>query len=523
MKKITFLFLCLVLVAPTSVFAAGESTTYFPERNRLNPDQYLVSVTEPVASANSNWLAIQPVGVVVDGEKRGSWVSCKDTKDPACDFNVEHKGGIVGSVVLSKCESVSQDHCVESVAFALGSSPFVEATFQKSSKEVSTMAADPALNFPGSGANSLWRAENAPHEVGADYVVSVRTGLGFFKKSLGFEMGTLDALVTPYRPLSTATFNSISECTFKDGDLCGVVQDFPTSVRVKLVVRVSNKLGGWFQGRLKDPEIQVEKFNENSNRISISAEPSTVSRFAFPQTLAAFDVKEQTWFQNQGSTYIPGGKMTGPFPGQREVFDFVDYHRKKLKDTATGKNTYWSIRTTSAGGGSYCLSDKTRVLGIVSTNALGYDGDAPSFKDGSLDYRVTGLHYLPDGKTESLGTYDLVMRSDVARCLYKFSSAPISASVSIVGGSDAKIATTVVNERDGWLKLAAYGFTFSEKTLQVKISQDSQSSTPSPTPSAAPTQKPALKKTTITCVKGKTTKKVTAVAPKCPSGFKKKS
>jgi hypothetical protein len=32
----------------------------------------------------------------------------------------------------------------------------------------------------------------------------------------------------------------------------------------------------------------------------------------------------------------------------------------------------------------------------------------------------------------------------------------------------------------------------------------------------------ALKKTTITCVKGKLTKKVTAVKPKCPSGFKLK-
>ena len=33
----------------------------------------------------------------------------------------------------------------------------------------------------------------------------------------------------------------------------------------------------------------------------------------------------------------------------------------------------------------------------------------------------------------------------------------------------------------------------------------------------------AAKKTTITCVKGKTTKKVTAVKPKCPSGYKKKA
>ena len=34
--------------------------------------------------------------------------------------------------------------------------------------------------------------------------------------------------------------------------------------------------------------------------------------------------------------------------------------------------------------------------------------------------------------------------------------------------------------------------------------------------------KPAVKATTITCVKGKTNKKVTAVNPKCPAGYKKK-
>jgi membrane protein involved in colicin uptake len=33
----------------------------------------------------------------------------------------------------------------------------------------------------------------------------------------------------------------------------------------------------------------------------------------------------------------------------------------------------------------------------------------------------------------------------------------------------------------------------------------------------------ALKKTTMTCVKGKLSKKVTAVNPKCPSGYKVKS
>jgi hypothetical protein len=37
-----------------------------------------------------------------------------------------------------------------------------------------------------------------------------------------------------------------------------------------------------------------------------------------------------------------------------------------------------------------------------------------------------------------------------------------------------------------------------------------------------PATKASQKKTTITCVKGKSTKKVTAVSPKCPTGYKKK-
>ena len=38
----------------------------------------------------------------------------------------------------------------------------------------------------------------------------------------------------------------------------------------------------------------------------------------------------------------------------------------------------------------------------------------------------------------------------------------------------------------------------------------------------AEAQKILTKKTTITCVKGKLIKKVTAINPKCPSGYKKK-
>ena len=54
---------------------------------------------------------------------------------------------------------------------------------------------------------------------------------------------------------------------------------------------------------------------------------------------------------------------------------------------------------------------------------------------------------------------------------------------------------------------------------------ESAVASPSPTPSIAaptPTKAAVAKKTTITCVKGKSVKKVTAVNPKCPKGFKKR-
>jgi hypothetical protein len=129
------------------------------------------------------------------------------------------------------------------------------------------------------------------------------------------------------------------------------------------------------------------------------------------------------------------------------------------------------MSTRGSGGGSTCLADKSKVLGIVTTNSLGYSGESPEFSRGFLNYKVAGLHYQPDRTTLVQGSYDLVMRSETARCLYGFSNAPLSATVSITGGSDKTIATTVVSERNGWLKMAAYGFTFSNKTIKVKVTK----------------------------------------------------
>ena len=74
------------------------------------------------------------------------------------------------------------------------------------------------------------------------------------------------------------------------------------------------------------------------------------------------------------------------------------------------------------------------------------------------------------------------------------------------GTSKVATVTSKYDAKNDWINLRAYGFTYSTPQLAISFKQ----------PVVAP------KKTTITCIKGKTTKKVTAVKPKCPSGYKKK-
>jgi len=56
---------------------------------------------------------------------------------------------------------------------------------------------------------------------------------------------------------------------------------------------------------------------------------------------------------------------------------------------------------------------------------------------------------------------------------------------------------------------------------ETSSASPSPSEIPTPTPSPTPTVTP-IKKTTITCVKGKVVKKVTGVKPLCPKGYTKK-
>jgi hypothetical protein len=260
-------------------------------------------------------------------------------------------------------------------------------------------------------------------------------------------------------------------CAYTQAGICGSTKLFSPNTRVAVQLRLPNEISGWFHGRMKSPDIQVTKLSETYNQVRVDASPVEVGRFFAQSRPDLGDRKPQELFPYIGM----GGPYSIKGSNSPDAFSLISNYRNRAKDTSNGISTLWSVSSIPApksSGRGQCLADTSRVLGIVTTNATAYYGRAPEFRNGFLSYEVAGMHYKPGGIELSQGSYDLVMRSDLARCLYGFSNAPLSATVSVVNNNGQRaFATTVVNEKNGWLKMAAYGFTFSKKVIKVKITK----------------------------------------------------
>ena len=448
------------------------------------------------------------------GTNIGAWYWCPTLDDPACDFP-NAKTEVGGTSVLPNCSDQISEYCLKSLELAAPGEEFKPANFMRRAN-ASTLPPEPKYGYPGGSSPSLFEAANAPSAGGlTSYSARVSINLNYVKSTGKFEFQSLRAAVQPYRYLTDSAISGTNGndtrghvCVFVEKSGCGVPQDWVAGTKARLVFRAPTSIAGWFKGRLQSPNISITRISDQVNEISVEAQPVTVPQRSLKKNFADLSSVDKNG-SNWGG---PNGVYFGANSWDNDIANFIERYRGPLNDTATGNTSFWNLSSMDGGSGSPCLQDSTRVLGIVTTNAMGYDGSSPAFSDGFLNYHVSGLHFAPDGKTANEGTYDLVMRSDTARCLYGFTKAPISATVSVVSASgESKTAVTTVNETaDGWLKLSAYGFTFSNPVVKVNITQKAAAG-------AA-----AGAKRTITCVKGKLTKKVSGTAPKCPAGYKKK-
>lgn len=130
----------------------------------------------------------------------------------------------------------------------------------------------------------------------------------------------------------------------------------------------------------------------------------------------------------------------------------------------------------------------------------------------SLNFGVVAPHLKVNGE-QNTGFFTLWAPEDFIKCRWPentlIGAAKITIEVLNPDGTQ-QIAVTSVKQANKTLYFSASGFHYSSPTIRVSA----------PKTAVAPAASP--KSSTITCIKGKASKKVTAVSPKCPSGWKKK-
>jgi len=485
-------------------------------------------------------------------DSQETWLRCDDLEDKICT----DAAGIIGYVNLTVCTDASSVACIADVWAVDSAGKKIPGKLVKSvplDYGKFTFKENVAINLPdGTGQGALWQIPGVINSAGKDtYFVSSQFMLAQPEKKVGEPISArkifLSELKTGISPVEeipgqyrliqprdngTARASWVnwgdtgnwylpdgSRCVGTDVNVCEAVREFPAGYRFGVSLRMGTKLSGWYHGRLALPDVTIKNW-KTGQEISVEAEPVRVPtlNFSVPNAEIPQKVRDivftDRYFGKSGDGIREARINDGS--SSAVMVDLAAAFAPAYKDKATSTNTTWAFKAMNYGQNSSdvqkCSDNTGNVAGLVTTNALTYLPGPPTFdkESQSLTYKVASPHYEANGSLAS-GSYDLSMRSDIARCLYGFSSAPIKAEISITSDEgEKKVATTIVNEKNGWLYLSAKGFTFSAPTINVKLSQEKV---------VAPV---ASKKITISCVKGKTTKKVTAVSPKCPAGYKKK-
>ena len=570
--KFGALLISVVLIAPTLAHGAESVPEQWASLTAPGAGNIGYEANE-AAFANteaSTWINFTSDTGKFDG-KVTKVAICNTGSEDGCTFSVHS----FYRAVLPVCLDATDINCIVEIlaSDASGKKLTVGAATIFPKDNPQAFVGNKALNVPrGSGA-ALVSIPDAPHAGGDKYLIKTTLSASRTSEQAGFETPRLSSSISAVKIIegdffdlatetNTARYDRVGRiqvgttqtkpiadpkpsklCVAVSTTQCALPYSLPKEISFGFSLRLNTNLSGWLHGRMKNAVIDYKTVSGITN-LTVTANPIAVPLIDVWSKSDELSDAHVSAYQNQ---FWAGEAMHYPATNENLGLPILDSEKTRTgmknisfkhvntnfsqsamdnfllwlgvaKDKAAAMPTQWRLGTmTDNGSGQVreCLDKEKALAGVVTTNSTMYLDGPPVFKDDTLDYKVASTHFEADGTTVFKGTYELIMSSSVARCIYKFTAAPISATVSITSeNGEANAATTVVNEKNGWLKLGAYGFTFSSPTVRVKLAQEKI------IPKASVTV-PA-KKSSITCVKGKTSKKVTAVNPKCPTGYKKK-
>jgi hypothetical protein len=444
--------------------------------------------------------------------------------------------------VLGPCSSTVTVDCIESVSSIASDGTPTAGVFKEyfPANAPNAYTGSPTEGVPSGKSPSMWTFANLPHAFGSDYQVTVETtGM----KTNGDALKPLRTFFANITPVSlfqtTCTTQSNGTCldqyketagsdgktklnfagvaadqdagyrchNWGENAMCALKRAFPANARFAIKVRLTTTPTGWLHGRMKNPKASIVRA-DNVTTVSIEADPVKVPTVSAGALFGSLPANIQQWFNDNCSsscgTRIPESRtlpgpqrnaISNPSAFSDAAFSQLKLWTEYIKDKATAIPSVWNVRTLSYNEmvkAPKCISEGTGVTGIVATNSTLYAEGPPAFDTATsaLNYKVAAPHYEKDGTTEFKGTYDLVLRTDIAKCLYGFDDATSTAKIEVSDeNGTAKTVTTSMGVADGWFKFSASGFTFSAPTVKVTLIK------PASAPIAAPTiVVPSMKK-----------------------------
>jgi len=558
MKKFLSIILVLGLSVTLSPIASGDA----PEENfypSVKQEAGWMGYNSDNSIAYSQPSSLYAVGGASGPDYIEKMSLCDSLEAKECSF--PELNGFTFTSIFTKCLSESDTNCIDSFSIKNEDGAINQGTFVRNWVPRPVFQGDALKHLPTGYGPNTWTLTNS-NGVVETYALSVGVNgyLDVRRNATKTMFGSFMAAIQPVKEIKGADYqapianvtkrgagysqgwNTVfveKGCQIAEEGTCGYRLPFDLEKTVVLKVRLSQPVQGWLHGRMKDANIVMSTAADNSQTVEISAKPLSIPsvygwvkwgdlpqkvKDLYPVGAGGTSRNSEDFVTNDlySRTLLTKSEVAGDY-----AINEMNLWLPLLNDKAAAMRTFWvaqTIRGELPLDSQNCVRGKG-FTGVIGTNAVVYSDGPPKFDQAeqSLNYTVGASHF--DSKGELFkGYYQLNLRSDIARCLYGFGSAPIQAKIE-VSSSDGtpSVATTIINESDGWLKMTAAGFTFSTPKIKVKLSQ--AASNPAPSTSLPPraTAKPAVaKKTSISCVKGKKTKKVTAVNPKCPKGFKKK-
>jgi hypothetical protein len=514
-----------VAVSGSSAAPVSSEDEQFPSQITAVPGFHGIEMNE-ISGLRDN-------GSLLYGETASGSKLCTSTSDASCSGNYQFKA------VLGPCDSTTTIDCIESVTATTSSGAAITGTFKEffPARGVNDYTGSTADGVPSGRPPSLWTLSGLPHVAGSDYQVVVTVSGEKKNGDARKPLRTFFASITPVNIHQTTCdpqFNGVcmddfvelpgpdgkTQVRFRgvaaDQDLgvrcanwgenskCALKRTFPEGAKFSLKVKLSTVPTGWLHGRLTDPTASITTA-DGATTVQIAAQPTKVPIVSTGAQWADLPTTVQEWFTANCATNCgtrDPGSLTKP-PAERNAiantvaykessFEQLKLWKSFIKDSASAIPTQWSVRTLSYDEmtkSPKCIAEGTGVTGIVATNATLYSEGPPSFDSATstLNYKVAAPHFEKDGKTEFKGRYDLILRSDIAKCLYNLDDSPVTSEVAVVDEAGAsKTATTSMTQADGWFKFSALGYTHSAPTVKTKLLQTKVAAPAVTVPATAP-------------------------------------